>query len=87
MKYVQQAFSYAQSALDYAYANYGRLAAVLMVLAPAAGLNLSNPQANLLAEGVLFTVFIGEEVVRILQKSSAPKAAAPAPQPPAQPAA
>ena len=75
MKHAKQAFSYVQSALDYAYANYGRLAAILMVLAPAAGLNLSNPQANLLAEGVLFTVFVGEEIVRVLQKSSAPKPA------------
>lgn len=71
MKYVQQAFVHAQSALDYAYTNYGRLAAVLMVLAPAAGLSLSNSQANLLAEIALLVVFIGEEVVRVLQKSSA----------------
>lgn len=69
MKYAKKAFDYALAGLDYAYANYGRLAAVLLVLAPAAGLSLSNSQANLLAEGVLFTLFVGEEVVRVLQKA------------------
>ena len=67
--------SYLRAALDYAEANGGRTAAVLMVLAPALHVNLSNGEANTLAEIVLFVVFLAEEVARLIEKSAAAKSA------------
>lgn len=68
-----------RSALDYAEGNAGRFAAIVAVIAPALHLNLTNGEANTLAEIVLFLVFVFEEAGKLIERSvySAPKPAAP----------
>ena len=68
--------SYVRAALDYAEANAGRAAAFVAIVAPALHLNLSNGEANTLAEVVLFTVFLAEEVAKLIEKAAAAKAPA-----------
>ena len=65
-----------KSALDYAENNAGRFAAIVAVVAPALHLNLSNGEANTLAEVVLFVIFLAEEGARLIQKAAAAHATA-----------
>lgn len=55
-------FAAVKAAYAYAVTNNGRLAAALAVIAPAVGVKLSSADANILAEVVLFLIFIAEEV-------------------------
>lgn len=65
-----------KSALDYAEGNAGRFAAIVAIIAPALHLNLSNGEANTLAEVALFLVFLFEEVAKLIQKAAAAHATA-----------